>query len=108
MARGQSEVNTIKSIQTAAGGTVEIEVHSTREFPVRDEIVILRVGTQEFTSSRTPADGSLNTLIFRLTPTDWAGTKTGDSVTIFYGQDDPKDTTNRWVFSPLNKSQLKP
>jgi hypothetical protein len=108
MVRGQSQVNTIQSIKSVAGPWIEIEVHSTREFPVRDELVILRVGTQEFTISRSPEDGSLNTLIFRLTPGQWAGTKTGDAVVLYYGQDDPKDTDNRWVFGSLDKSKLKP
>jgi len=106
--RGQGDVNTIRSIESVAGQRIEIEVHSTREFPVRDEIVILRVGTQEFTLSRSPADGSLHTLIFRLTPAEWAGTKTGDAVLLYFGQDDPKDTANRWVFGSLDKSKLKP
>lgn len=106
--RAQSEVNTIKSLQTVAGGGVEVEVHSTREFPVRNDVVILRIGAQEFTHSRSPQDGSLNTLIFGLTPAEWAGVKTGESVTVYFGQDDPKDTTNRWVFGTLNKSLLKP
>lgn len=106
--RGQSDVNTIKGIQAAAGGEVEIEVHSTREFPVRDAIVVLRVGAQEINMSRSPADGSLHTLIFRLTPAQWAATKTGDAVLLYFGEDDPKDAANRWVFGSLDKSRLKP
>ena len=54
--------NTIKSI-TTVGQTVEITVHSTIQFDVRDELVVLLIGDQEFTTSRSPEDGNLNELI---------------------------------------------
>ena len=95
-------INTIKSLRTVPGG-VELELHSTREFPVRDEIVILRVGRIECdTCSRSPDDGSLETLIFSLTAAQFAETRSGDVITVRYG----RESTDLWNFGPLDKSLL--
>jgi hypothetical protein len=48
----------------AAPGEIEIEVESSRPFPVRDALTVLRIGDREYTKSRYPDDGSLNRLIF--------------------------------------------
>ena len=94
--------NTIKSI-TTVGQTVEITVNSTIPFDVRDELVVLIIGDQEFTTSRSPEDGNLNELIFVLTLDEWNQVATGDPVSVQFGQDDPSD---HWNFGTLDKSLL--
>ena len=107
-------VNTIKRIQTV-DGVVEIEVHSSREFPIRDQVVVLRIGDKEFLRSKTPENGSLNTLIFMLTPTQFAALTDGAAMTVKYGRDKDGDAGPqieaaqsarglRWDFGKLNKA----
>ncbi len=94
--------HTIRSI-TTVGQTVEITVHSTLEFDVRDELVVLVIGDQEFTTSRSPEDGSLNELIFVLTLDEWNQLATGDPVRVQFGEDDATEQRN---FGTLDKSLL--
>src|SRR5262249_12686037 len=94
--------NTIKSIATV-GQTVEITVDSTIEFDVRDELVVLVIGDQKFTTNRSPEDGNLKELIFVLTLDEWNQVATGDPVSVQFGQDDPSD---HWNFGTLDKSLL--
>lgn len=98
----QQPVNTIKSI-IAVGQTVEITVNSTIQFDVRDELAVLMIGDQEFTTSRSPEDGNLNDLIFVLTLDEWNQVATGDPVSVQFGLDDTLDTLN---FGTLDKSLL--
>lgn len=113
-AYGADEVNVVKRIQTAAvkaegrssGPPVEIQVDSTKEFPVRDAVVVLNIGGKEFTMSRSPEDGSLNTLIFTVSASDWASLKSGDSMAVYFGQDDVKNPEARWNFGALDKTLL--
>ena len=94
--------HTIRSI-TTVGQTVEITVHSTIQFDVRDELVVLMIGDQEFTTSRSPEDGNLNELIFVLTLDEWNQVATGDRVSVQFGEDDTPDHRN---FGRLDKSLL--
>jgi len=96
------EMNTIKGIKTVQSG-IEIELNSTKPFPVRSQITVLRIGGKEFTNSRYPEDGSLNTLIFTLTFDEFEQTATGDQVTVQYGHGELVD---RWDFGSLDKSWL--
>lgn len=98
------DVNLVKKTRTVTSG-VEIEINSTRAFPVRNEIVILRIGAEEFTKSRYPEDGDLKTLIFTLTADEYARTNTGDKVTVYYGRD--PSTENKWDFGVIDKVQTK-
>ena len=102
-AAGSAQGNhTIKSI-TTVGQTVEITVHSTIQFDVRDELVVLLIGDQEFTTSRSPEDGNLNELIFVLTLDEWNEVATGDPVSVQFGLEDTPDHRN---FGTLDKSLL--
>lgn len=115
-AQGAADVNVVQSIQTVAatkersepggGPTIEITINSSREFPVRNEIVILNIGGKEFSTSRSPADGSLDTLIFLVGESDWAALRNADPLVVYFGQDDPKNPETRWDFGTLNKSLL--
>ena len=63
--------NTIHAVRTvgAAGSFcepgVEMEFVSARAFPVRNEIVVLRIGSHMFLRSRYAADGDTHVLIAR-------------------------------------------
>ena len=106
-------VNTVKRIQTV-DGVVEIEVHSNREFPIRDQVVVLRVGEKEFLRSKTPEDGSLKTLIFMLTPAQFDALQDGAPMTVKYGRGEDAQGPQveaaaaarglRWDFGKLNKA----
>jgi hypothetical protein len=99
LATAQPEVNVIKSMKTVSSG-VELRLTSSRSFEVRNALVVLRIGTQEFTKSRSPEDGSLNTLIFTLTSDEFARLAPGDRVTIQY------DNEPGWDFGTLDKRLL--
>lgn len=99
----EKDVNVVKSMR-AVDSEVEIEVHSSREFPVRDQVVILRIGKREFSKSRPPDDGSLHTLIFHVPADEFAQLADGDPMTVQYGRHD--DARDRWDFGPLSKAQL--
>ena len=109
----QADVNTVKSIRTV-NGVVEVELHSSREFPVRDEVVVLRIGKKEFLRSRSPEDGSLKTLIFMIEPDEFGSLADGEEMTVKYGKsrEDAGDVgadaasahRPRWNFGKLNKS----
>lgn len=83
---------------------VEIEVQSDREFPVRNELVMLRIGAQQFMLSRYSENGDTHTLIFTLTLDEFAKTSSGDLLTVQYGND--PNPAERWDFGPLDKSLL--
>lgn len=97
----QQPVNTIKSM-TTVGQTVEITVNSGAGFDVRDELVVMIIGDQQFTTSRSPDDGSLNELTFILTLEEWNQLATGDPVIVQFGEDDD----NPQNFGTLDKSLL--
>ena len=110
------DVNTVRSIRARTVNSVpviEIELHSSREFPVRDQVVVLRIGSRDFLRSRPPDDGTLNTLIFILAPDDFTQLGDGDGMSVRYGldySDDPTAQPNgerRWDFGRLNKAQLQ-
>ncbi len=99
-ARAQGSL--IRSIR-AAGPAIEVEVHSSTPFPVRALPPVLRIGGREFRLSRSPADGSLSTLIFLLTPEEFARVSTGDQVTVHYGG---AETPHGGAVGRLDKSLL--
>jgi hypothetical protein len=94
-------VNVIKNIQPTPGG-IEIELTSPTPFPVRNAVVMLRIGTQECMTSRYPVDGNLNTLIFTMKPEQFARAAAGERVVVQYGH----DTSVQWDFGPLDRAWL--
>jgi hypothetical protein len=99
LATAQPEVNVIKSMKTVSTG-VELQLTSSRSLGVRNALVVLRIGTQKFTKSRSPEDGSLNTLIFTLTSEEFARTAPGDRIWVQYGNGPG------WDFGTLDKRLL--
>ncbi len=97
----EGDVNEIRSIERV-GDDVLIELYSSREFPVRDALIRLHIGDNEFTRSQSPPDGSLNTLIFILPADQFAQQiESGDPVSVDFGDDQMK-----WEFGKLDKSLL--
>jgi hypothetical protein len=87
------------------GPAVELEVRSQPAFPVRNEITVLRIGTQEFLLSRYPEGGDTHVLIFTLTPEEFAAVSDGAPVNVQYGRG---DQANRWELGKLNKAMRRP
>jgi hypothetical protein len=103
----KTDVNQIKSLRqvTLADGTteVDIELTSNREMLPAGELLVLRIGEQEFTTSRYPESGETGTVTFTLSAEEFAAVLDGASVTVQYGEghDDPG-----WRFGRINKGQL--
>ena len=55
---GAQDVNTVKAIR-AVNNTVEIELESSKQFEVRNDLIVLRIGNREFSRSKSPKDGSV-------------------------------------------------
>ena len=92
------------------GDAVEVELFSTRPFPVRALPAMLCVGTERFTRSRFPEDGSLNTLIFTLRQDPFDAIQDASLVTVQHGDgcfldlDQQRLYWDLWVFGPLEVS----
>ncbi len=101
--------NTIKIRAVASasvlGGQsgIEIEVTSDTPFPARNELAILRIGSQAIAVSRYPDNGDTHTLIFALTPEQFAQVNSGDEVIVQYGLG---EADVQWSFGRLNKAAL--
>jgi len=101
--------NVIRSIRTVASADslkgqpgIEIELFSDSAFPVRDELLVLRIDDQDFVLGRYLA-GETGTVIFALTHDEFDKTTTGDRVTIQYGRGVAPE---EWDFGTLDKSIL--
>jgi hypothetical protein len=102
-----NDVNKIKSIRsvqsTTLGSAVEIEVNSNREFLPQGEMLVLRIGSQDFSLSKYPATGETSTVIFTLTAEEFARVSQGDSVRVQYGNG---PTYSGWNFGRVDKTIL--
>lgn len=100
-----SPVNTIRAIRSVPRG-VEIEVHSTRPFPVRTLPPVLRVGEAQFLRSRYPRGGTLDTLVFLLSAEEFDALLPGDEVFVQYGKADAAAARAKttWAFGRLDKT----
>ena len=102
---GGNDVNQVKamrSVQSAVlGNAVEIELGSNREFLPQGEMLVLRIGSQEFSLSRYPATGETNTIVFTLTTEEFAQISQGDPMRVQYGSG-----ANSWNFGRVDKTML--
>jgi hypothetical protein len=98
----EAEKNRVR-LRRAPSAKIEIEVTSSRPFPVVNAMAVLHVGKQQTSLSRYGPDGSLNTLIFSMDARDFARTRDGDRVLVRY---DP-DSQGHWDFGPLEKKRLQ-
>ncbi len=98
LVNGIRNVSSSVAVNNSPG--VEIEVTSEKEFPVRGEMPILKIGAQEFALSRYPESGDTHTLIFTVTQEEFAGAVDGEPVTLQYGRELSGD---QWNFGLLEK-----
>ena len=94
------DINVIQGIRRGPEG-VEVEVTSSRAFPVRAIPPVLQVGSREFSRSLRPADGDLDTLIFLLEHREYARLRSGEPTYVVYGRgESPRE---RWDFGGFRK-----
>ncbi len=103
-ATGQPEAGSVVAIRSTTGiatgaSDVAITVSSPTGFPVRDELVALRVGGTEVLRSAYPS-GDTRQLTFTVTRAEWDALQTGDPLSVGYG-----DTTVT-TLGPLDKTAL--
>ena len=105
LARAASDSNRLVGIRRlaaseqidAAGPAVEIEVQSSRPFPVGGALPEIRFGPDRFTLSRFPDGGTTDRLIFTLTAEEFDALTNGADVTVGIGGAAP------WRFGALTK-----
>ena len=107
----QSDRNAVKLITAIPSSTalgdragVEIRVNSSRPFLPAGEILVLRIGDQEFDVSRYSDDGSTDELTFVLTQAEFTSLKQGDQITVQYGDG---ENGKIWRFGGIDKNMLK-
>jgi hypothetical protein len=99
-----NKIKSIRSVQSAVqGSVVEFELTSNREFLPQGEMLVLRIGSQDFSLSRYPNTGETNTLIFSVTAEEFARISQGDSVRVQYGNG---PSYNAWNFGKVDKTML--
>ena len=95
----------IRSVDAAKalGGKpgAEIEVYSPRAFPATDATVVLQIGTKVFKVSEFK-NGDPHTLVFTLTPDEFASTRDESLITVHY----EPDTQGHWNFGFLTKNWI--
>lgn len=103
----QNAVTAIKTVRSNPSiVTYNITVTSTDEFPMNDSVVTLSVGGKEFINSSYGPDGTLHSLVFSLTRTQFLGLKTGDPVLVYYGASNAALSAAQWDFGTLDLSLL--
>jgi hypothetical protein len=99
----QGNALTIYNVDVAKGLNgkpgVEIEVSSPRAFPITNAMVVLQIGTKVFKVSEFKG-GDAHTLVFTLTPEEFASIRDESLVTVRY---DP-DSEGHWDFGFLEKN----
>ena len=110
------DVNTVKSMR-AVGSNVEIELESSKQFEIRNDLIVLKIGNKEFSRSKSPKDGSLNRLIFIIPASAFEELADGDAMTVSFRSDNASGDVSatggsrrggpRWDFGKLNKSLVQ-
>ena len=103
-----SDNNSVKSLRSVAlangPSAVEITLSSNREFLPAGEMLILRIGSTEFSTSRYNSSGETSTVIFTLTADEFATLSEGDEVIVQYGSG---AGAAPWNFGHIDKKLLK-
>ena len=92
--------SSLPSLNGDAG--VEIRIYSGINFMNRNEAIMLRIGSQQFTGNRYPGSDT-NNLVFSLTESQWHSVVTGESVRVQYGT---QNATEYWDCGTLDKSLI--
>ncbi|MGI4789036.1 MAG: hypothetical protein ACRYFS_09320 [Janthinobacterium lividum] len=102
--------NSISAIRTVVTDghliTYDITLTSTAEFPMNDSVVTLSIGGTEFINSTYAPGGTLKTLIFTLTRSQFLSLKNGAPVAVYYGEDNAAISAAQWNFGTLDLSLL--
>lgn len=102
--------NSVRSIRTVLTDgrltTYDITLTSSAEFPMTDSVVTLSIGGKEFINSSYVPGGTLNTLVFSLTRSQFQGLKNGAPLAVYYGQDNSALPAAQWNFGTLDLSLL--
>jgi hypothetical protein len=111
---GENNKISIRSILRITGTTrrtvIEVEVHSDRPFSGGNDTHVLQIGSRKFAWPRG-GDATSNTLVFELTPDQFAKLKSGDEIKVTYGSNSPisdESTPSRkiWKFGKLDRSKI--
>jgi hypothetical protein len=105
----QNNVKSIKSVLSSPAlnnqGAVDITLSSNRPFLPGGELLVLRIGSQQFDVSRLGDDGSTNQVTFTLTSDQFAAVQQGDPMAVQYGDGGNGIT---WNFGHVDKTMLNP
>lgn len=109
------DVNVVRSMR-AVGSTVEIELESSKDFEIRNDLIVLKIGDKEFSRSKSPKNGSLKRLIFMVPAAEFEQLADGDQMTVSFRSQNARGDVSatggraggpRWDFGKLNKSMLQ-
>ena len=100
----ENAVDRLQAIRSGPNGNVQIELYSSSGFPVRNEIAVLEIGGKEFLISQYPPNGDTRTLIFTLTPEEFAKLHDGDRIVFKYGRGEQLEKKD---FGRLDKKRLE-
>jgi hypothetical protein len=99
-----NHVRSMRAVQsTTLGSVVEIELDSNREFLPQGEMLVLRIGSQDFSLSKYPTTGETNSVVFTLTAEEFARLTQGDQMNVQYGIG---PTYRGWNFGRVDKNML--
>lgn len=102
----QNSIRSIRTVHTGRLVTYDITVTSSAEFPMNDSVVTLSIGGKEFINSSYAPGGTLNTLVFSLTRSQFQSLKNGAPVAVYYGQDNAAIPAAQWNFGTLDMGLL--
>jgi hypothetical protein len=109
------DVNVVRSVR-AVDSTVEIELETSRDFEIRNDLIVLRIGDKEFSRSKSPKNGSLKRLIFMVPAAEFEQLTDGEQMTVSFRSQNARGDVSatggraagpRWDFGKLNKSMLQ-
>ena len=102
-----TDMNSISSMRSVTLANsqlgVDIQFTSNREFLPQGEMLVLQIGSAEFTTSRYPVTGETTMVTFTLTADEFATVSQGDPV-VQYGSGQGAEA---WNFGHLDKNMLK-
>lgn len=91
-----NQVVAIRHVASGKGGAVEIELSSSRAFPIADALPILTIGNQSYRLSHF-SHGKADSIIFTLTPAQFAAASQGANMTLRIGG------AHTWSFGQFRK-----
>ena len=91
----------VTRLECVTPDNVEVELHSTDPFPVRNAILELHTGSVTSAQSRYGPGGDLHTVIFTLTAEQFAQVSDADAATAAFNPGAPED---EWLVGPINSN----